>query len=335
MLPEKKINNVHLQITRHCNLRCYFCGQWGRKGFFSGGPDSDMRFNEWCTVIDSLVKYREVSGLSPEITLWGGEPLMYKEFKSIVEYLKCNQFKLKLITNGVLIDRYCELIRDNFSAVHISIDGPREMHDSIRGKGVFDKVAANVKLLRGGQAKIIFMTVVSPDNVDIMTQIPRSLELLGPDKIILHKFIYLSSAECAAYKKWLKETFAMDAPSIDSWVRDDVAIYLSKLEENIAKLRKEIFSIPVEYLPHDTNSISPFCLAPFNRAHIAYNGDVLYCTDFYDFKAGNIRSHNLIEIFNNDVSEKFRSEIVAGNCPTCRHCSWRNNNNFSHLHSEI
>jgi radical SAM protein with 4Fe4S-binding SPASM domain len=294
-----------------------------------------MRFSEWNTVIDSLVKYREMSNLSPGVTLWGGEPLVYKEFKSIVEYLKHNQFKLKLITNGVLIDRYYELIRDNFEAVHISVDGPREMHDSIRGKGVFDKVAANVKLLHGGNAKIIFMTVISPDNIDIMTQIPHSLELLGPDKIILHKFIYLSSVESAEYKKWLKTTFAMGAPSIDSWVRDDIDVYLRKLDANIEKLRKETFSIPVEYLPHDSNSASPYCLAPFNRVHIAYNGDVLYCTDFYDFKAGNIRNHNLIEIFNNEISEKFRSEIVAGNCPTCRHCSWKNNKNFTHLQPEI
>ena len=24
---------VHFQITRSCNLRCWFCGQWGKQGF--------------------------------------------------------------------------------------------------------------------------------------------------------------------------------------------------------------------------------------------------------------------------------------------------------------
>ena len=333
LLPEKKLEMVHLQLTRKCNLRCYFCGQWGRKGFFSGSDDADMRFEEWCSVIDRLIEYSKRSGISPEITLWGGEPLVYPEFKAIVEYLKANQFQSSLITNGVLIDRFADLIRDNFKTVYISIDGPREIHDRIRGYGVFDKVAANVKLLKGGTAGIIFMTVISPDNVDVMPEIPHMLEKLEPDKIILQKLIYLSPAECAAYKNWLKTTFGMDAVSIDTWSNDNVANYLNKLDRNAQILQREIdahrFSTAVEYLPHGEAAALPFCLAPFHRLHVAYNGDVLYCTDFYDFKAGNVRNNDLIEIFNNELSEKFRSEVAAGNCPTCKHCAWKNNKNYT------
>ena len=332
-LPEKKLEMVHLQLTRKCNLRCYFCGQWGRKGFFSGGADADMRLEEWRRVIDRLIEYRKASGTSPEITLWGGEPLVYPEFKAIVEYLRANEFQLKLITNGVLLDRFAELIKYNFKHVHISIDGPREIHDRIRGQGVFDKVAASVKLLHGGTAEIIFMTVISPDNVNIMPEIPYALEKLGPDKIILHKLIYLSSNECAAYRNWMKTTFNREAPAIDSWAKDDTADYLSELEKNAKILQQEIderkFSTEVVYLPHGNAAASTFCLAPFRRLHVAYNGDVLYCTDFYDFKAGNVRNNDLIDIFNNEISEKFRGEIAAGNCPTCNHCAWKSNKSYT------
>ena len=118
-LPEKKLEMVHLQLTRKCNLRCYFCGQWGRKGFFSGGADTDMRFEEWHRVIDRLIEYRKTSGISPEITLWGGEPLVYPEFKAIVEYLRANEFQLKLITNGVLLDRFA--ISHIFHVVRLNV----------------------------------------------------------------------------------------------------------------------------------------------------------------------------------------------------------------------
>ena len=333
VLPEKEIEMVHLQLTRQCNLRCYFCGQWGRKGFFSGSADTDMRFDEWRGVIDQLIEHRKTSGISPEIILWGGEPLVYPEFKAIVEYLKVCQFQLSLITNGVLIDRFAELIKYSFKTVYISIDGPREMHDRIRGHGVFDKVDANLKLLHGGTARIIFMTVISPDNVEILPEIPYMLEKLDPDKIILQKLIYLSSAECAAYKNWLKTTFGMDATAIDSWAKDDVADYLNKLDRSAEILQRDInnrrFSTEVEYLPHGAAAALPFCLAPFRRLHVAYNGDVLYCTDFYDFKAGKVRNNNLIEIFNNEISEKFRREIADGNCPACNHCAWKNNKTYT------
>ena len=41
------------------------------------------------------------------------------------------------------------------------------------------------------------------------------------------------------------------------------------------------------------------------------------------------KNNDLIEIFNNELSEKFRSEVAAGNCPTCKHCAWKNNKNYT------
>lgn len=70
------------------------------------------------------------------------------------------------------------------------------------------------------------------------------------------------------------------------------------------------------------------CQSPFKHVHIAWNGNVLYCTDFYDFFAGNVKEEKLIEIYNNKLSEKFREEISKNRCVTCKHCSWRNNTNF-------
>ena len=336
-LPGKRIESVHLQLTRKCNLRCYFCGQWGRKGFFAGDSNSDMMYEEWRNVICSLMKYRNATGISPNITLWGGEPLMYSEFREVVEFLTANKFHLQLITNGVLIDKFPDLIRNSFKTVFISVDGPREIHDRIRGDGVFDKVSANIELLKGGNARIVLLTTISQDNVDIMTKIPHMLQPLGADKIILQKLIFLSSDECAAYGKWLKSAFAMDATSIGAWAKDDAGDYLDKYEKNIRALQCEIqsnsYSIQVEYLQHGADVAAKFCMAPFRRLHVAYNGDVLYCTDFYDFKAGNVRKNDLVEIFSNGISEKFRHEVAAGNCPTCRHCSWKNKENYSCLES--
>lgn len=334
-LPEKRIESVHLQLTRKCNLRCHFCGQWGQKGFFNGKHGDDMGFEEWKTVVDSLVTYREISGISPSVILWGGEPLTYPKFKETVEYLKKNQFQLQLITNGVLIDKFPELIRNCFQTVYVSIDGPKEIHDSIRGEGVFDRVTANVKLLKGGNAKIVFMTTVSRENVSIMAKIPRILGALGPDKIILQKLIFLTSEECSEYAIWLKSSFCMEAASVMAWTKDDAKDYLDKYEKNSQELMLEIqskhFPINVEYLQHGDAVASKFCLAPFRRLHVAYNGDVLYCTDFYDFKAGNVRNSSFTDIFSNGLSEKFRVEVVEGNCPTCNHCSWKNKDNYNSM----
>ena len=56
---------------------------------------------------------------------------------------------------------------------------------------------------------------------------------------------------------------------------------------------------------------------------------VTNCTDFYDFSAGNVKNDDICEIFNNDISNKFRDEIKNGNCVTCEHCSWADNTEYN------
>ena len=94
------------------------------------------------------------------------------------------------------------------------------------------------------------------------------------------------------------------------------------------KIFENQYPFKVRYMPHGIFKDEEFCRSAFNHAHVAWNGNVLYCTDFYDFSAGNVKEGNIIDIFNNGISEKFRKEISSGNCITCKHCSWRNNTTF-------
>jgi len=55
MLPQKVLKLVHFQLTRNCNLRCWFCGQWGKKGFFSNASGEAMAFDDWKKVVSDLL----------------------------------------------------------------------------------------------------------------------------------------------------------------------------------------------------------------------------------------------------------------------------------------
>ncbi len=330
--PEKRIELVHMQLTSQCNLRCYFCGQWGEKGCFSNNKFRQLEFADWQRVIDSLTRYRDKTGFSPDIILWGGEPLVSPEFVPVTELLIKRNFNIGMVTNGVLLDRHTEIIRKHFSKVYVSVDGNRELHDKIRGEGVFDKVSKNVHLLQGGKPQIEFLTVVSPDNVDFMLELPHMMEPLSPDRITLQRLIYLNTQEYTTYSKWLKECFGQNAETAKSWINDDTESYLEKLNEKLPVLQQKIangeFSCKVEYLPHGLRAKNSSCLAPFRRIHIAANGNIGYCTDFFDFSAGNVVESDVIDIFNNELSETYRKEILRQNNPCCDHCSWRNSTNF-------
>ena len=328
MFPEKKIELVHFQLTRKCNLRCSFCGQWGEKGFFSNACGSEMALKDWVNVTNSLIKYRDESGVNPSLMLWGGEPLLFPEFRTISEYLSDNGFALGMVTNGVFLHKYAELIKTRFKKVYISLDGPPNLHDAIRGPGVFEKVSENIKLIQGGKPQIILMTVLTKELLRRIDELPKAFEPLNPDAVLLQDLIYINSQEVGDYCDWLKRSFSMVAEDIFSWESEPPKNYTALLERAFGKLKNTGTTLPYLHVSHGEKAKRTFCLSPFRHIHIAWNGNVLYCTDHYDFSAGNVKNNDLMDIFNNDLSEKFRKEILNGNCATCRHCSWKNNEEF-------
>lgn len=322
---EKDLEMVHFQLTRNCNLRCWFCGQWGKKGFFSNSSGSAMTLDDWKRTADSLVRNREITGVSPAIMLWGGEPLLSPYFDEIVRYLKERGFELGMVTNGTLIDEHLDLCRSAFSKIYVSIDGPAPIHNSIRGEGVFEKVSENLKKLEFDNVTI--MSVLSADLLDCLTEFPYALEPLKPSRLYLQEMIGLSDEEIDSYAKWLKESFGMEAKEIYSWKASLTDEYYEKKSKALAEVLSKEYPFPVMHLPHGASSHN--CYSSKKHIHVAWNGNVLYCTDFYDFSAGNVKNEDIIDIFNNELSDKYRDEIAKGNCPSCNHCSWKNNDVFN------
>lgn len=322
-MPEKRIEMVHFQITKNCNLRCWFCGQWGKKGFFSDDKGKPMELSDWKRVSEELMDYRDTTGISPFIMLWGGEPLYSPYFDNLAEYLKENDFRLGMVTNGTMIATHKDVIERCISNLYVSIDGPRDIHDEIRGKGVFDTVTRNLKVLSG--CKIIVMSVVTSKLIPRLREFLDSMDSLGISELYLQDMIGLTSEETADYVKWMKSAFGITATEICSWENNDLEIF--DTEVLMADIDTQKYSFKISCKRHRSEE-NGHCMSPFRHAHVAWNGNVLYCTDFYDFSAGNVKNDDILNIFNNDLSEKFRSEISSGNCIACEHCSWKENISF-------
>ncbi|MCC0751272.1 radical SAM protein [Clostridioides sp. ZZV13-5731] len=134
---------VYLATTHRCNLECRHCCT-------SCNYDEQdiLTIKEILSIIDFVIT------LNPrEIILTGGEPLIRKDFKEMVEYIKSysnNNINLVLSTNGTLInDNNIDFIVDNFHRIEISIDGvDEETCSKVRGKGVFGKIISNIHKLQ-------------------------------------------------------------------------------------------------------------------------------------------------------------------------------------------
>ena len=267
-----QITSIHFQLTGRCNLRCIFCGQ--QNGMFGGClKDREIPPQKWFEIADSL------RGLSPkpEIVLWGGEPLLYEQFDELARHLHDSGFELGIITNGTLIDRHAELLNRCFKTIYISLDGDAPYHNRIRGKGVFERVAHNVSLLKNRSGRLIFLSTLADENVESAPELPLILGKLGPDLIHLQRLMYFTRAEIDEYRAWLRREFQTDDPTIEVWRREDDREYRNKLNSALAEVRRRAeageYPCPVFINPHGGEE---HCLAPFRRHQVRRTRSLLH-----------------------------------------------------------
>lgn len=172
-IQEKKTNLrswptfMGMYFGNRCNLRCKMCGN---RGFFTraGLKKGTQLSKETLDDIISYFPYLETLILS------GGEPLVYKEFKEVLEIArKFPNIKIKLMTNGNLVndywvDKFCEI---PFDIIAISLDAATDKtYRKIRTRGKFNRVLGSIENINeskdNGKPEIRLSYVVMKRNMD-------------------------------------------------------------------------------------------------------------------------------------------------------------------------
>ena len=165
-----------LHIAHDCNLACKYC--FAEEGEYHGDR-SMMSFEVGKQALDFLV---ENSGnrRNLEVDFFGGEPLVnFEVVKQLVAYGRSleeehnKKFRFTLTTNGVLLDdEVMEFANREMANVVLSIDGRKEVHDTMRptrnGKGSYDLIIDKFKKfakLRAGKSYYVRGTFTH-DNLD-------------------------------------------------------------------------------------------------------------------------------------------------------------------------
>ncbi|MDD6483406.1 MAG: radical SAM protein [Clostridiales bacterium] len=180
-MMERQIKQVHFQITRNCNLRCPFCGQWGKKGFFADSSGRAMTIDDWKRITAELASCQKEENIT--VTLWGGEPLISPYFDEIIALLKEQDLKTEVITNGVLINEHKDVLRKYADRIYVSLDGTKEVHDAIRGRGVFERVTQSLKTLK--HKNVTVMSVITPQLMEVLPKFLDNLDELNIQQLYL------------------------------------------------------------------------------------------------------------------------------------------------------
>ena len=157
---------VGFELTHLCNLDCRYCDRHERLGH-------EMTLAEIFLALEGL----HALGMR-EISLDGGEALAHPRVHDIVCWLDAKRITMRLNTNGVLVRRKIDVVR-RMQKLKISLDGPREIHDALRGRRSFDLTLDAVSVARALEIPVEFTCTIGRHNaqaVDELLNIVQNLE---------------------------------------------------------------------------------------------------------------------------------------------------------------
>jgi len=332
---------VTLFLTYNCNLRCKMCGQWGESGVTKKKPlfetKAGLSFIELKDLIDDLSSFR------PNITLFGGEPLLYPDLAGLVKYIKEKNMHCLLITNGSLIESYAEgLIESGLDELNVSLDGASQLHDEIRGlPGLFESIVRGLKKIKQlklqkktNKPLVNLQCTITRYNYQHLKQLLDVADDVGADSLAFHHLVFLDKEQIKKQKEY-DEAFGIKSCDWDGFVFDS-GIDPDLLFKQVREILKGRYNFTLDFYPNFSldglrNYYQNFsclaskntgrCLSPWMVAYIFPDAEVRPCLNFTN-SYGNIKQEKFAKLWNNAQAQRFRSTLKQNKAfPVCFRCT--------------
>ena len=310
-----------------CNAACRYCfyTRVADEGMYPDTPVHRMPMDVLERMTHDLLSYR----FRNTVFSWqGGEPTMmgldfFKEAVRLQEkYALAEQvIGNALQTNGILIDAgWAEFLARYRFLVGLSLDGPREIHDTYRckrgGGSYWDDVMRAVELCRQHRVSFNILSVVSAANQYGAREVYRWLVNQGFDYLQFIPCIELEpdggeiapfSTSPEGYGDFLCELF-------DEWY--DSGDYRT--------ISVRMFDSVLNY--YVTGRSGMCILDPTCDVYLVveHNGDIYPC-DFFvrpDMYLGNLMDQPLETFFDGGIHQCFAGSKVGDVHPECTACQW-------------
>jgi MoaA/NifB/PqqE/SkfB family radical SAM enzyme len=341
---------LDLNLTRRCNLKCRMCEQYRHgpdrpAGLTWYDPDRELPLSAWTGLFDQVASFR------PRLYLTGGEPTLYRDFPGLLREAKKRGLLVHLQTNGTLLGRMADLlITAGVEMVTVSMDGPQEVHDLIRGQagafgrtaeGIAALVAARKSLKEPAPILIINCTISKANLASLDQMVPLALEL-GADILQLQHTMFNSQANVARHNLLMSPRWAQSHgvdlvfPSIPEGEFYESEIGLEDLPFLEGRLRQTISlargRLKLNFLPNlPLDKLAPYyldlnypalqkCNALWKGCRVLPDGTISPCLHVV---AGNITEQPFREIWNGPVMRHFRQVIASRLLPGCVRCCSR------------
>jgi uncharacterized protein len=332
-----------------CNLDCEYCFFLSKEALYPGSP-----FRMQDDVLEAYIQQIIESQHAPQVTIaWqGGEPtLMGLEFfEHTIELAKKYtppgmQVEHTIQTNGTKIDSdWCQFFKRHNFLVGLSMDGPKDMHDTYRvdksGDGTHEKVMAAARKLQQYNVDFNILCTVHAGNADHPLEVYRFFrDEVKTDFIQFIPIIERATPELlpVANRGWGDQNLLAEAEIDESPVAKSSKRPLYTLEGSLVTHRSVkaeqwgqfLSGVFDEWVHNDVGKVfvqmfdsalgswvgqgASLCIhrpTCGDALALEHNGDLYSCDHFVEPKylLGNIKEAHMLDMVGSDRQRKFGND---------------------------
>lgn len=320
--------DLEFAVTYRCNLRCVQCDIWRYDQENPNKAMEEMDIGEIGRIFSSYGGFRIVG-------ITGGEPFLRGDLDLIIDAISSSQRRLErlfITTNGQLTDiargKVKEILEareasDGKFSLHIliSIDGPPEIHDGIRGAvGAYDRARSTLGALSDLRGEFDFslgtVTSASPFNMDRFDEVLEEVKSLKAEYGLEATFCIWFTGQLYKNERMAREVRMEDfRRALKRRIPDMKAI--AKSGSLVSMGRSMFYDLLALWLENPREQVVP-CGGASARYFLDPYGNLYPCT-IYGAKIGNLRdrSYDLGRMINSEERLRVREAIKAQRCPIC------------------
>lgn len=329
-----------------CNIDCRYCFFLSKESLY---PDERHRMSD--ATLEAYIRQLLESHRFPEVTVaWqGGEPTLmgldfFRKAVALVDKHRRpgQRVEQTFQTNGVALDdEWCAFLEANNFLVGLSVDGPRELHDTYRvtrgGKGTFDLVMKGLDRLRAHRVEFNILCTVNAANQAHGRRVYQFFrDELGATWIQFIPIVERATAETLdiANLGWsanprgkrllytqtgtLVTNRSVGAKQYGQFLVD---VFEEWARRDVGKVYVQLFDVTLEacFGRYKLCIHAPTC--GYGPA-LEYNGDLYACDHFVEprFRLGNIHETHMLEMVASTAQRNFgddKRDTLTRQCQQC------------------
>lgn len=305
----KPLEGVAIELTTRCNLSCRMCSVWKRRGnnFDSG------------KIISLLDEARALGAF--RFYSCGAEPFMRRDTHEILAYAERTGFREScvvsnglLLNNGQILDKLQTIRNVN---IVISLDGPKDVHDDLRGTGTFDGAVDALSELRRRGITCSMASIIMRQTLDRLNEVVDLAADLGIPVISMQPYQPETAGLQSDHSPF---EFSPDEEEI---IREKLNRLMRYAErKKISVYTASMMKYVPPYLARGIRHVPPGgCFVPAGLLVAESSGNCFPCfmmrERMKDRSMGNVFETSLDEIWHGDVHQELTLMALNRTCPGC------------------